>query len=214
MILVGYLLNENWKSSQGLCFLVFWVRWGGNYVCWLRPSPIWQSSKPTPIATVEKYSLNISATRSWSFMISLFSERAMSFPFLKFLSEKNCEIVFQKFLSCFEHLSSKYLRIEYFRILTTKFLRRLFSSQQDFPYFLNLFLAMFLRYWVFRRTEFIYGTDCDETVLLLTGAWWSTTYLTRELVYHAMSSMLSKISITWNGAYSRSPWKSDSIKFL
>ena len=144
-------------------------------------------------------------------MISLFSERAMWFPFLNFVSEKNGEIVFQKFLSCFEHLSPKYLRIEYFRILTTKFLRRLFSSQQDFPYFLNLFLAMFLRYWVFRRTEFIYDTDCDETVLLLTGAWWSTTYLTRELVYHAMSSMSSKISIVWNGAYSRSTRKSDSI---
>ena len=117
-----------------------------------------------------------------SYVISIF----------EFLVRVNGEIVFQKFSSCFEHLSSKYLRIEYFRILTTKFVRHLFSSQQDFPYFLNLFL----RYWVFRRTEFIYGTDCDETVLLLTGAWWSTTYLTRELVYHAMSSMSSKISIT------------------
>ena len=34
--------------------------------------------------------------------------------FFNFFSEKNGEIVFQKFLSCFEHISSKYLRIEYF----------------------------------------------------------------------------------------------------
>ena len=117
----------------------------------------------------------------------------MWFPYLNLLSEKNGEIVFQKLLSTFEHLSSKYLRMEFLQILTTKFLRRLFSSQEDFLYFLNLFLAMFLRYWAFLRAEFIYGTDCDETVLLLTGAWWSTTYLMRELVYHAMDTLLNDL---------------------
>ena len=120
----------------------------------------------------------------------------MSFPFLNFLSDKNDLIVFQTFLSCFEHLSPTYLRIEFLQILTTEFLRPLSSSQEDFPYFLDVFYAMFLPYWAFLRAEFIYGTDCDETVLLLTGAWWSTTYLMRELVYHAMSSVSLKIFIT------------------
>ena len=139
-----------------------------------------------------------------SYVISIF----------KFLVGEKWRNCFQKLLSTFEHLSSKYLRMEFSRILITKFLRRLFSSQEDFPYFLKLFLAMFLRYWAFLRAEFIYGAGCDETVLLLTGAWWSTTCLMREVVYHAMSSMSSKIFITWNGAYSMSQRKSDSIKFL
>ena len=128
------------KTERVLRVSVFlYFEYTGWELCLLIASvaDLTQSSKPTPIATVEKYSLNISAIRSWSFMISLFSERVMWFPFLNFLSEKNGETVFQKFLSCFEHLSSKYLRIEYFRILTTKFLRRMFSSQQDFPYFVE-----------------------------------------------------------------------------
>ena len=130
-----------------------------------------QSSKPILIATVEKYSLNTSTTRIWSFMISSLSEKAMWFPFLNFLLETNGEIVFQKLLSSFEHPSLKYLCMEFLRISTIKLLTRLFSSQEDFLYFLNLFLDMFLRYWAFLRAEFIYGTDCDETVLLLTGVW-------------------------------------------
>ena len=59
-------------------------------------------------------------------------------PFLNFLSEKNGEIVFQELLPTFERLSTKYLRMEFLRILTTKFLGRLFSSQEDFPYFLSV----------------------------------------------------------------------------
>ena len=157
-----------------------------------------QSSKPTLIATVEKYSLNISAIRSWSFMISLFSEGGMLFPFFYFLVREKWLNIFPKIFILFG--------TSLFKIST----RRIFSNFDDLisetSAFLSARFSVFLKFvsrhvspvLAFRRTEFIYGTDCDETVLLLTGAWWSTTYLIRELVYHAMSSMSSKISITWH----------------
>ena len=71
----------------------------------------------------------------------------MWFPFLNFLSEKNGEIVFQNFLSSFEHLSSKCLRMEFLGILTTKYLMRLFASQEDFSSCYMLQAKSTYNYW-------------------------------------------------------------------
>ena len=147
-------------------------------------------------------------------MVLSFSRRIILFPFRNFSSEKNGQIVCQKDLSCFLHLLSKYLDMDFFLRATTLLRWRRFSLQNLVPNLRNLFRATFRLLKAYRSSEFIWGTDWRFTSFDLIGACVSMTSRMSVLVYQAMSSASSKISTTWNGADCRSKRKLAPLKCL